>query len=69
MESLGKPWYESRAVWGGVVAALAGVAALFGLQLDEPALVEALTAVGGLVGGALAIYGRVKADAPIRRDR
>ena len=67
-----KPWYLSRGVWGGIVAAVAGVLALLGRSLPADAvgpltddvmrIVEGLAAV---IGGALAIYGRVKAQTPV----
>lgn len=59
-----KPWYTSKAVWGGVVAALAGVASLTGVSLgveDQDALVEVILALVSAVGGAIAVYGRVTA--------
>lgn len=64
-----KPWYQSRAVWGGIVAAVAGVAGAFGLAIDEPSLVEISMNLSAAVGGILAIYGRYKADRAIGRDR
>lgn len=59
-----KPWYASKGVWGGIVALLAGIAAMLGYTIgpDEQAtLVNALIGVGGSIGGVLAVYGRVKA--------
>lgn len=61
-----KPWYLSRAVWGGIVAAAAGIGAVAGIDIDQPALVELLLAAGGIAGGALGIYGRLRAERPIR---
>lgn len=63
-----KAWYLSRAVWGGVVAILASLLSAFGIDLDEAAQADAVNiglALTGAVGGALAIYGRLKAKAPI----
>lgn len=63
-----KAWYLSRAVWGGVVAILASLFSAFGINLDEAAQADAVNiglALAGAVGGALAIYGRVRASAPI----
>ena len=60
-----KAWYASNGVWGGVLAVAAPVASLVlkvSIGGDEIALAaEALAAIGGGVGGVLAIYGRVKA--------
>ncbi len=49
-----KNWYESKAVWGGIVAAGASLAGLLGVDLPDGAghdLVEALTALAGAIGG------------------
>lgn len=59
-----KTWYKSKGVWGGIVGMLGGVATLAGVQLDAPLqteLVDIAVGVGELAGGALAIYGRIKA--------
>lgn len=70
MESI-KPWWQSRAVWGGLVAVGAAVAAMFGTQID-PALQDELVrqilvAAGGL-GGVLAVIGRLRAQSRIGRN-
>ncbi|WP_377287811.1 hypothetical protein [Rhizobium sp. SG2393] len=60
-----KNWYESKAVWGGIVAAGASLAGLLGVDLPDGAghdLVEALTALAGAIGGLVAVYGRISAD-------
>lgn len=58
-----KPWWMSRAILGGAVAILAG---FFGLSTaDAVDLTKFLTDAGSLAGGALAIYGRIKAKRPI----
>jgi hypothetical protein len=51
-----KAWYQSRAVWGALVAILASV-----LQTDS------LLALVGIVGGLLALYGRLKATVALGR--
>ena len=64
-----KKWYQSRAVWGGIVASAAGIAAAFGHEIapeHQEALVQAMVGIAGSVGGLLAIYGRIKADRPIK---
>ena len=68
-----KPWYRSKSVVGGVLAAVAGVAALIGYQFS-PAEVEAtsndtLIVIEGIVtivGAALAIWGRIAAKTRIK---
>ena len=64
-----KPWYASTAVWGGVLAALSPLIALAGYQIDAGQAADLLAALGSLVGGALAVYGRVRATAVIARQR
>ena len=57
-------WYQSRGVWGGLIAVVAGIAALFGLTISAEVQVEVvdlLIALGPVIGGALALYGRLKA--------
>ena len=60
-----KAWYASSGVWGGVLAVAAPVASVVlkvSIGGDEIALAaEALAAIGGGVGGLLAIWGRLKA--------
>lgn len=64
-----KGWYQSKAVWGGIVALLAGILGIFGFNVgaeDQAALAETLLAIGSAVGGLLAIYGRVSASKKIK---
>ena len=59
-----KVWWQSKTVWGSIIALTAGVATLAGVKLDatlQDQLAELLTGVGNIVGGALAWYGRYKA--------
>lgn len=67
-ETQNKPWYESKAVIGGIVAVASGIAGVAGIAIspeNQEAIVAAVTAIGSAVGGALAVYGRVKASQPI----
>ena len=60
-----KSWWASKTVWGGVIALLAGILGLFGYQLlpdDQTALVDGGVSLAALVGGLIAIWGRVKAS-------
>ncbi len=64
-----KPWYASKAVWGGLVAVAAPVAS-YALHVtigagDQATLVDALAGIGSGVGGLLAVYGRVTATRAI----
>tara|TARA_Y100000310_G_scaffold175364_1_gene175414 strand:- start:260 stop:487 length:228 start_codon:yes stop_codon:yes gene_type:complete len=59
-----QPWYRSRGVLGGLVAFAAGIATMFGLNLDaawQGEFVNWLVALGGVIGGAAALWGRIKA--------
>ena len=63
-----KPWYQSKGVWGGIVAALAGLGGLFGFTVPEgemPAITDALVGLAAAVGGLLAVYGRIAASSRI----
>lgn len=59
-----KPWWQSKAIWGAVVAILSGIGGLVGVVVapeDQQTLVELLAAIGPIIGGFIAIHGRVKA--------
>jgi hypothetical protein len=65
-----KPFYQSKAVWGGVIALLSVVAGAFGYSVgadDQIALVDALATGGGAVGALLAVYGRIVASGKITK--
>lgn len=65
LETLTKPWWQSRTLWGAgvtVASAVAGAAG-YGIPADVQGQVVDLLSIGGsLVGGVLALWGRVKAD-------
>lgn len=56
-----KPWYKSKTIIGSIVAILALVAGAFGYEFGPEAQEGIVTGAVGVIGGALAIYGRVKA--------
>ena len=63
-----KPWYLSRGVIGSGVAIAAGVASVFHFQIDgdlQSSVTDWLLSGGALVGGTLALYGRLKASRKI----
>lgn len=63
-----KAWWQSKSVWGSIVALLAGVATLAGVKLDatlQDQLANLLTGAGEVFGGALALYGRITAKATL----
>lgn len=60
-----KVWWQSKTVWGSIVALLAGVATFAGLKLDvtlQDQLAELITGAANVVGGLIAWYGRAKAE-------
>lgn len=68
-----KAWYESKGVWGGLIAMLASICAmLFGVKIDQGTqqqMVNSLVVIApnavALIGAILAIYGRIKANSKI----
>jgi hypothetical protein len=67
-----KAWWMSRGVWGGVVAALAGLAGIWGYSIpaeDQARVVELIVAIVSAVGGVVAVVGRAMAKRPIRRSK
>lgn len=72
-----KKWYKSTGIWGGIVAAFAGIAALMGYQLDSTdqtelvllidQTLEVVTIMGSIIGGLAAIRGRLVAKQLIIR--
>ncbi|MCK8781764.1 hypothetical protein M0654_17420 [Rhizobium sp. NTR19] len=64
-----KHWYRSKTVWGALIAVAASLLQVAGLQLGpdvQADLVELIVTSAGVVGGLLAIYGRIVADSGIR---
>ncbi|WP_377295684.1 hypothetical protein [Rhizobium sp. SGZ-381] len=67
MES-SKAWYQSKAVWGGLIAIAASVLQATGTEVSPVAqgdLTAAATSLAGAVGGLLAVYGRLSAKTSI----
>jgi hypothetical protein len=57
-------WWQSKTVWGSFVAMAAGLTGIIGLDLSAPLqneISDILYSGGALVGGALSLYGRIKA--------
>jgi hypothetical protein len=59
-----KPWYTSNGIRGGAVAILAGFVGLWTGDVEQT--VSILTDVATVIGGAMAIYGRITATQKIR---
>lgn len=63
-----KVWWQSKTIWGSIIALLAGVATLAGVKLDatlQDQLAQLLAGLGEIAGGALAWYGRLQASGAI----
>ena len=59
-----KYWYQSKTVWGALIAILASVLHAGGFELGSKAqneLADGIVALTGAVGGLLALYGRLSA--------
>ena len=64
-----KAWWQSKTVWGGIVALLAGAGGMFGLSIgieDQNALTNHAVEIASAIGGLIAIYGRVTAKKEIK---
>ena len=60
-----KQWFASKTVWGALVAILAGLLQVCGTDLDadgQAQLADSLVSLSGIVGGLVALYGRLRAD-------
>ena len=62
----GKPLWQSRTIIGAVVAIVAAVAGFKNIKIDVANLTDILVQASIIVGGILAIYGRIKATQPIK---
>lgn len=64
-----KSLFASKAIWGGAVALLAGGATLLGYTVDaesQASIVNLITGAASLVGGLMAVWGRITATKRIR---
>lgn len=67
MDDSGKPWWQSKGIWGGIIAVLSAVAMLFGYEINESELLTIVMQIVALAGGVLAVIGRAQAKKPIKR--
>lgn len=61
---LPKPWYLSRGVIGSIVAIVSGALGALGYGIPvevEGQAVDLLVAAGGVIGGGVALWGRLRA--------
>lgn len=60
-----KQWYQSKTVWGALIAILASLLPAMGMELDDGTqgqLADNLVSLAGAIGGLVAIYGRLTAE-------
>jgi len=68
-ESMGtpKPWWQSRTIIGALVVLCAQGLRLAGLEVDTGAVTDLVADGATVLGALLALWGRVRAERPIRR--
>ena len=60
-----KPWYQSKTVWGSLVAIAAAVLGVWDVRVDaadQARLVELIVQALGAAGGLVALIGRFSAS-------
>ncbi len=60
-----KAWYQSRTIWGALIAIAASIGSTFGLMISEQeqaVISEAILQITGAIGAFIALYGRLKAE-------
>ncbi len=63
-----KNWYQSKTIWGALIAVAASALQLAGLEIgaqDQAELADIAVTLTGAVGGLLALYGRLVATGSI----
>lgn len=64
-----KNWYQSRTVWGALIAILASLAHAIGVEVtagDQAELADLLVAAVGAAGGLMALVGRISASRRVK---
>lgn len=64
-----KAWYQSKTIWGALIAVIASLLDGFGIKLDPTAqqqAVEAFYQASAVIGALIAVYGRLTAKSIIR---
>lgn len=64
-----KKWYESKGIWGAIVAIVATLATAYGYNIkgQETNIVELIMQIVAALGGLIAVYGRAKAKSEIKK--
>ncbi|MGK6315234.1 hypothetical protein [Neorhizobium sp. DT-125] len=63
-----KAWYQSKTVWGALIAVGASLLQMAGIELGQDVqadLADIAVTLAGVAGGLLAIYGRIAAQSGI----
>ena len=63
-----KAWWQSKTVWASIIAMLAGVASLAGVDFDarlQDELANLIVAAAEVAAGATALYGRIHASSSL----
>ena len=69
MDDNSKTWLQSKTIWGALIAIVASVASLAGVEIEAGEQAEILDGIISLVaagGGILAIIGRIAARSRLR---
>lgn len=64
-----KAWYQSKTVWGALIAVGSSLLQIKGIELSadmQADLANIALTLAGVAGGLLAIYGRLRAATGIR---
>lgn len=64
-----KHWYLSKTIWGAILAMVASIFQVAGLQIglaDQSAVADAAVSIAGALGSLIAVYGRVTATTAIK---
>jgi hypothetical protein len=64
---MSKSFLQSKTIWGVLIAMTASFASSLGWIVDQNSAMAIANDVAVLAGGALAVYGRIVAEKPIRR--
>lgn len=59
-----KSWYESKTIWGSLIAVAAALASAMGISIDgttQAELADIIVQFAGAAGALVAIYGRLSA--------
>ncbi len=64
-----KPWYQSKTIWGSLIAVAAAIASAFGLEIDpesQTVILEAILQAITVSASLFAIFSRLTATSVIK---